>query len=97
MNERHSRPNLLDESAVRLRISLVELDLTVDGGLATGTWTERTSPTGHYRAATYHGLVQLVVDPTGRTMTGMWLGIGRRYVIKSGPWRLERMPEPPDR
>jgi hypothetical protein len=77
--------------------SVLQLDLAADGGLATGTWTERTSPTGHYRAATYHGLLQLVVDPTGRTMTGMWLGIGRRYVIKSGTWRLERLPEPPDR
>jgi transcriptional regulator with XRE-family HTH domain len=70
--------------------SELRLDLSLDGSLATGTWTERTSPTGHYRAATYHGVVQFVVDPTGSTMTGRWLGLSKRYTIKSGDWRLER-------
>jgi hypothetical protein len=70
--------------------SELNLELSLDGSLATGTWTERTSPTGHYRAATYHGVLQLVVDPTFRTMTGRWLGLSKRYTIKSGDWRLDR-------
>lgn len=69
--------------------SRLSLDLAVEGSLVSGTWTERTSPTGHYRAATFHGVLQLVLDPTGQSMAGQWLGISRRYVIKSGPWRLE--------
>jgi hypothetical protein len=68
--------------------SVLDLDLTVNGSIASGTWTERTSPTGHYRAATYHGLLQLVVDPTGRQMTGRWLGVGKRFDVKSGEWNL---------
>jgi hypothetical protein len=68
--------------------SVLDLDLTVNGTIASGTWTERTSPTGHYRAATYHGLLQLVIDPTGRQMTGRWLGVGKRFDVKSGGWKL---------
>ncbi len=73
--------------------SRLTLDLGVDGNLVTGSWSERTSPTGHYRAATYHGVVQMILDPTGRAMTGRWLGISKRYTIKSGEWRLDRLPD----
>ena len=68
--------------------SELELSLSVDGTLATGFWSERTSPSDHYRAATYHGVLQLVVDPTDRVMSGQWLGVGKRFTIKSGPWQL---------
>jgi hypothetical protein len=74
--------------------SVLDLDLTVNGTIASGTWTERTSPTGHYRAATYHGLIQLVVDPTGRQMTGRWLGLGKRFEVKSGGWQLTWVGQP---
>jgi hypothetical protein len=74
--------------------SVLDLELSVSGSIATGTWTERTSPTGHYRAATYHGLLQLVVDPTGRQMTGRWLGVGKRFEVKSGEWRLTWVDQP---
>lgn len=68
--------------------SVLDLDLTVNGSIASGVWTERTSPTGHYRAATYHGLLQLVIDPTGRQMKGRWLGVGKRFDVNSGEWTL---------
>jgi hypothetical protein len=68
--------------------SVLDIDVAVRGAIATGTWTERTSPTGHYRAATYQGLMQLVIDPTGREMIGKWLGVGKRFEVKSGEWRL---------
>jgi hypothetical protein len=70
-----------------------ELTITLDaeGGILTGTWTERTSPSGHYRAATFRGLLQVVVDPTGHSMNGMWLGVTKRYTIKAGEWRLDRL------
>lgn len=70
--------------------SELDLALTVEGSVLTGTWTERTSPRGHYRAATFHGLIQLVVDPTAYAMNGMWLGVSKRYTIKAGDWRLAR-------
>lgn len=68
--------------------SMLDLDLAVSGSIASGTWTERTSPAGHYREATYHGLLHLVIDPTGRQMTGRWLGVGKRFDVKSGAWTL---------
>lgn len=73
--------------------SELSLTLAADGSLLTGTWSERTSPSGHYRAAIYHGVLQVVVDPTGRSMAGRWLGISKRYTIKSGEWRFDRAPE----
>ncbi len=82
--------HLVGRSAPHPSGSELELELSVDGILATGAWTERTSPAGHYRAATYHGVLQLVVDPTARTMTGRWLGLSKRYTVKSGEWQLDR-------
>lgn len=68
----------------------VELDLRADGLLVTGSWTERTAPGGYYRGAVYHGIVQLVVDPVGRSMVGRWLGPDRHFAINSGRWLLTR-------
>lgn len=78
--------------------SELDLSIAVEGVVATGTWTERTSPSGYYRAATYHGVLQLIVDPTGRSMTGQWLGVSKKFSVKSGEWSLtwDDSSEPPD-
>lgn len=68
----------------------LELDLATDGLLVTGNWTEHTAPGGYYRGAVYHGIVQFVLDPTGRSMTGRWLGPDRHFEIDSGRWELLR-------
>jgi hypothetical protein len=68
--------------------SALSLDLTVRGSVATGTWSERTSPTGYYRGAVYHGALQLVIDPMGKTMTGKWLGFDREFKVCSDAWEL---------
>lgn len=68
--------------------SQLNLDLSVDGSVATGTWLERTSPTGHYRGAVYHGTVQLLIDPMSRSMSGKWLGFGGNFTVNSGEWEL---------
>ncbi|TQM16117.1 DNA-binding protein [Pseudonocardia kunmingensis] len=68
----------------------LELDLVADGLLVTGNRTERTAPDGYYRGAVYHGILQLVLDPTGRSMTGRWLGPDRNFEIDSGRWVLQR-------
>lgn len=68
--------------------SLLRLNMSVEGSVATGTWTERTSPVGYYRGATYHGTVQFLVDPAGRRMSGKWLGFSKNFRINSGEWEL---------
>jgi len=68
--------------------SQVRLELALDPPVATGTWRETTAPEGHYRGATYHGALQMVIDPSGRSMRGMWLGFGRRFSVHAGEWTL---------
>lgn len=68
--------------------SLLGLHMSVEGGVATGTWTERTSPDGYYKGATYHGTIQLLIDPLGRRMSGRWLGFGKNFRINTGEWEL---------
>jgi transcriptional regulator with XRE-family HTH domain len=67
----------------------VMMDLTVNGQVITGTWTEQTDATGYYAGSVYHGAIQMLVDPTGHRMTGKWAGFGRDYEINTGPWTLE--------
>ncbi|WP_433626777.1 XRE family transcriptional regulator [Nocardia sp. CA-120079] len=74
----------LPESA----ISAMEMDLTIDGNVATGTWTERTAADGYYRGAKYHGAIQLLIELTGTRMAGKWIGFGKTFDINSGPWEL---------
>lgn len=68
--------------------SELRLDLSLSGMVATGSWTEHTSPGGYYRGAVYHGTLQLLVDPMGRSMSGKWLGFGKNFKINSGEWEL---------
>jgi len=64
------------------------MDLTVDGSVVTGTWVEVTARTGYYRGARYQGAVQLLADPTGRRLSGKWVGFGRSMDVNTGPWDL---------
>ncbi|MDI9886809.1 XRE family transcriptional regulator [Streptomyces sp. HNM0645] len=68
--------------------SPLTMDLEVDGHVATGTWTEQTATDGYYRGARYHGAIQLLVEPTGRRMTGKWVGFGKEFDVNTGPWEL---------
>lgn len=68
--------------------SPLTMDLEVDGHVATGTWTEQTASEGYYRGARYHGAIQLLVEPTGRRMTGKWVGFGKEFDVNTGPWEL---------
>ncbi|MEU9285949.1 helix-turn-helix transcriptional regulator [Streptomyces sp. NPDC048275] len=68
--------------------SPLTMDLEVDGHVATGTWTEQTASEGYYRGARYHGAIQLIVEPTGRRMTGKWVGFGKEFDVNTGPWEL---------
>jgi hypothetical protein len=79
---------LFGQSLPHTTDSKLSLELSVDNSVATGTWTERTSPTGYYKGATYHGAIQMVADPMGRRMRGKWLGFGRDFEVNTGDWEL---------
>lgn len=79
---------LFGESLPHSKGSSLRIDLSVDAAIATGLWRERTSPTGYYRGATYHGTLQLVVNPMGRAMSGKWLGFGSNFKVNTGEWEL---------
>ncbi len=68
--------------------SPIHLDLTVDRNVVTGAWTEQTASDGYYQGARYHGALQLLVEPTGRRMSGKWVGFGKDFDVNTGPWEL---------
>jgi transcriptional regulator with XRE-family HTH domain len=67
------------------------MDLTVNGAVVTGTWTEQTEPNGYYGGAVYHGAIQMLTEPTGQRISGKWVGFGRDFDLNTGPWTLERV------
>jgi len=73
--------------------SPLTMDLTVDGGVVTGTWVETTAADGYYRGARYHGAIQMLIEPTGRRMAGKWVGFGKDFDMNTGPWEL-RLQDP---
>jgi len=79
---------LVGESVPAANDSVLRLDLRLAGPVATGTWLERTSTSGYYRGAVYHGAMQLMVDPMGKNMTGRWVGFDREFNINSDVWEL---------
>ncbi|WP_432854924.1 helix-turn-helix domain-containing protein [Amycolatopsis sp. CA-161197] len=85
---RHQGSRLIGQSVPHSTGSRLRLDLAIDKAVVTGTWRELTSPTGYYQGAAYHGTLQMVIDPAGRQMKGMWLGFGRDFSINSGEWHL---------
>lgn len=68
--------------------STVKMELEVNGQVVTGTWNEQTSPDGYYQGAFYAGAIQLLIDPTGRKLTGKWVGYGKDFEVNTGPWTL---------
>jgi transcriptional regulator with XRE-family HTH domain len=83
--------DLTAESLPNNEGSQVRLALNVKRSVATGTWTERTSMTGYYRGTTYHGTLQLVIDPMGQTMHGKWLGFSKDFQVNVGDWTLTKV------
>jgi hypothetical protein len=71
--------------------SPLTLDLQIEGGTVTGTWTEQTASEGYYRGARYFGALQMLVEPTGRRMAGKWVGFGKEFDVNTGPWELRLM------
>ena len=84
----HTESDAKGQSLPHSTGSRLKLELHVDGSIATGTWVEQTSPDGYYKGATYHGTLQLIVNPMGRAMSGRWLGFGNNFKVNSGEWEL---------
>ena len=85
---RQQENRLTGQSLPHSTESGLELDLSVSRMVATGAWTEHTSPNGYYKGAIYHGTLQLLIDHMGRSMSGKWLGFGKNFKINSGEWQL---------
>ncbi|MYV99248.1 XRE family transcriptional regulator [Streptomyces sp. SID3343] len=68
--------------------SPLTMDLVADRNIVTGTWTEQTAEDGYYQGARYHGAIQLLIEPTGRRMSGKWVGFGKEFDVNTGPWEL---------
>lgn len=85
---RHAGDRLVGESLPVENGSRLRLELVPNGSVVTGTWSERTSPTGYYRGSVYHGALQLVLDPVGKTMRGKWIGFDREFTVNSDTWEL---------
>jgi hypothetical protein len=86
---RHQGNRIFGENVPARNDSLVRLDLTLRGTVATGTWSERTSTDGYYHGREYHGAIQLIVDPMGKAMTGRWIGVDRQYNVNTDLWQLQ--------
>ena len=88
---RHQEQRISGQSLPNSLESELRLQLSVKGLVTTGTWSERTSPTGYYKGSTYHGAIHMMIDPLGRSMTGKWLGFNKEFAVDSGDWQLERV------
>jgi len=68
--------------------SPLSLDLTIEGNVVSGSWVEQTAKDGYYRGPRYHGVLQMLIEPTGTRMAGKWVGFGKDMDVNSGPWEL---------
>ncbi len=73
--------------------SQLSMDMSVNGQVVTGTWTEQTRGDGYYRGAVYHGGLQLLEEPEGNRLAGKWVGFGKEGEINDGPWSLTLIDE----
>jgi hypothetical protein len=85
---RQRQDRLVGQSLPHSTGSQLRLEFELEPPVATGSWRETTSPAGYYKGATYHGTLQMVIDPSGRSMHGMWLGFSRDFKVNSGQWEL---------
>jgi hypothetical protein len=85
---RQQENRLVGQSLPHSTESQLRLELMLEPPVVTGSWRETTSPAGYYKGAIYHGTLQMIIDPSGRSMHGMWLGFGRDFKVNSGQWEL---------
>lgn len=76
--------------------SRLSMDMSVNGQVLTGTWTEATRGDGYYRGAIYAGAIQMLQDGDARRFAGKWLGYGKEADVNDGPWSLTLVDESVD-
>lgn len=82
------RGTRLTVSSLPACASRVSMELSVNGQVVTGSWAEQTSEAGFYGGAPYYGVLQMLIDPTGRRMSGKWVGFGRDWDVNTDAWSL---------
>ncbi|WP_222936632.1 helix-turn-helix domain-containing protein [Streptomonospora sp. PA3] len=85
---RQTGTSLRGQSLPHTTGSRLELDLTIDGAVVGGHWSERTSPSGYYRGALYQGTLQMLISPMRSDMAGKWVGFGKNFRINTGEWEI---------
>ncbi|GAA1991062.1 hypothetical protein [Amycolatopsis minnesotensis] len=91
---RHQGDRFFGESVPADNGSKLWLDLVLNGSVATGFWSERTSLVGYYRGSVYHGAIQVAIDLMGKTMRGRWVGFDREFSVGSDIWELNWVQRP---
>ncbi len=91
----HDGDQLVLQSQPTNNGAYILMRLSIDDGVATGTWQETTAPEGDFKGMVYSGALQLIVAKDGQSMEGKWVGIGRDYErnqpdIYSGRWLLTK-------
>jgi len=72
--------------------STLSLELSVNGKMAKGTWTEITSKDGYYGGSVYDGAIQLEINQAGDRLKGMWVGFGKNPgEMNTGEWSFSRV------
>jgi len=70
---------------------VIDLKLSQDGTMASGTWYERTDPNGYYKGAEYEGTIELHVVGNGERLNGVWHGKGSDGTMHSDIWELAKV------
>jgi hypothetical protein len=70
---------------------IIRLKIDEQNDVATGSWQETTNPAGHYKGATYHGVIQLLIGDDKKELVGKWLGFGKNKDINTGLWKLKKL------
>lgn len=72
--------------------STLSLELTVNGNMTKGTWTEITSQDGYYQGSVYDGAIQLELNQAQDRLKGMWVGFGRNPgEMNTGAWSFTKV------
>lgn len=81
--EGHSLPQS-DDSELSLHLAYDQ-----ETNSLTGTWREKTSPTGHYGGKVFHGALQLLLNAAGDQAAGKWVGFnGDLTQVTVGEWTI---------
>lgn len=92
----HKGADVVFESTSKEKDDYMLVRLKIDGILATGTWQEKTPSHGRYEGMEYSGAGQLLISDDGKSMQGMWAGIGldrnnNKPKIYTGEWELKKL------